>query len=94
MGSAEAAYDQAAARIEEAGRAGMITDDAELGLAQAKTSLIQAQAAVHTTKLTVVANLASDARAKAEDALAMAPQRSTRACSGARRWSSCSASSS
>ena len=72
VGSAEAAYDQAAARIEEAGQLGMITDDAELGLAQAKTSLIQAQAAVHTTRLTVVANLASDARAKAEDALAMA----------------------
>ena len=84
--SAETAYDGASARIDEAARLGMITEDAELGLAQAKTSLIQAEAAVHTTKLKLVADLSADARKKADDALGMAVgEGRARACSGARR---------
>jgi hypothetical protein len=69
---AEAAYLDAEAAIAEAARLGMITTDAELGLAGAKTSLIQAQAAVHTTKLTSVATLSEDAATQARDARAMA----------------------
>ena len=70
--SAETAYDDADSRIQEASRLGMITSDAEVALAGAKTSLIQAQAAVHTTKLTLVAQLSADAKKKADDAQAMA----------------------
>ena len=62
--SAQTAYDDATPRIEEAARLGMITSDAAVGLAGAKTSLIQAQAAVHTTKLTLVAELSTDATTK------------------------------
>jgi hypothetical protein len=50
----------------------MITSDAELTLAGAKTSLIQAQAAVHTTKLATVSKLSGDAKSKADDAMAEA----------------------
>jgi hypothetical protein len=69
---AETAYAEAETTIAEAARLGMITVDAELGLAGARTSLIQAQAAVHTTKLTTVAQLSADARKQAEEAQAMA----------------------
>jgi hypothetical protein len=69
---AEAAFEGAGARIEEAARLGMITADAEVALANAKTSLIQAQAAVHTTKLKTVAELSVDAKQKAAEAEAMA----------------------
>jgi hypothetical protein len=51
---------------------GMMTSDAEVGLAGAKTSLIQAQAAVHTTRLKTIADLSADARVKADEARAMA----------------------
>ncbi len=70
--SAEEAYDDAEDEIEEAAGLGMITSDAEVALAGAKTSLIQAQAAVHTTKLTSIAELSADAGTKAEDAKALA----------------------
>ena len=70
--SAETAYDDADARIREASALGMITSDAEVALAGAKTSLIQAQAAVHTTKLPMVAQLSADAKKKSEDAMALA----------------------
>ena len=70
--SAETAYDDASARIEEAAGLGMIVSTAEVALTGAKTSLIQAQAAVHTTKLTVVAQLSADAKSKAEDAQRLA----------------------
>jgi predicted CXXCH cytochrome family protein len=72
LGGAEGAYDAAGQRIEDASRLGMITADADVGLAQAKTSLIQAQAAVHTTKLKLVSDLSTDARIKAEEAQALA----------------------
>lgn len=70
--SAAAAYEEAAGRIEEASRLGMITSDAEVALAGAKTSLIQAQAAVHTTKLTLIARLATEAKEKSAAAQSMA----------------------
>ncbi len=70
--SAQDAYDAADQTIQSAAGLGMITDDAEAALVSAKTSLIQAQAAVHTTKLTEVAKLASDAKAKAEGATELA----------------------
>ena len=70
--SAEDAYEMADQRIQEAARLGMITADAEVALAGAKTSLIQAQAAVHTTKLIQVAELSTDAKTKAEAAMALA----------------------
>jgi hypothetical protein len=69
---AEAAFNAAEAQITAAGQLGMITADADLALADAKTSLIQAQAAVHTTKLATVAQLSSDAKAKADSAMTLA----------------------
>jgi hypothetical protein len=72
---AQGAYDSADAHIQEAAGVGMIVDDAEVALSEAKTSLIQAQAAVHTTKLTVIAPSASDSQAKAESAEAIAQAR-------------------
>ncbi len=46
----------------------MIVSDADVTLSEAKTSLIRARAAVHTTKLTSVAALADEASAKAAEA--------------------------
>jgi hypothetical protein len=70
--SAEDAYEAADQRIDEASRLGMLTEDAEVALAGARTSLIQAQAAVHTTKLTTVSELSTAARDKALEAEQMA----------------------
>ena len=70
--SAETAYEAADLKIQEAARLGMITAKADVALVGAKTSLIQAQAAVHTTKLTQVAELSADAKTKAEDAMKLA----------------------
>ncbi len=70
--SAEQAYADAQRSIADAAALGMITSDAEVGLTDAKTSLIQAQAAVHTTKLTLVADLSADTRSKAEAAQVIA----------------------
>jgi len=70
--SAATAYEDADRKIQEAARLGMITAEAEVVLIGAKTSLIQAQAAVHTTKLTLVAGLSADAKTKAEAAMALA----------------------
>jgi hypothetical protein len=72
LGSAQSAYDAAGAKIEDAARLGMITADADVGLTQARTSLIQAQAAVHTTKLPIVSELSTDATGKAQAAEALA----------------------
>lgn len=65
LASAQTAYADAEDRIREASRLGMIVTDAEVALSEAKTSLIQAEAAVHTTKLTLVAGLADEASASA-----------------------------
>jgi hypothetical protein len=72
LSDAQSAYDDAGSRIAEAARLGMIVSDADVTLSEAKTNLIKAQAAVHTTKLTLVAGTAGEAEAKAESAAALA----------------------
>ncbi|NJD26755.1 MAG: ammonia-forming cytochrome c nitrite reductase subunit c552 [Chloroflexi bacterium] len=72
---AATAYDAAAARIREAAGVGMIVSDAEVELAGAKTDLIRARAAVHTTKLTDVASLADEAETKAGAARGLADEK-------------------
>ena len=49
--------------------------DANVTLSEAKTSLIQSQAAVHTTKLTIISTTAAEAKAKAESAGTIAQAR-------------------
>lgn len=68
LDEANVAYQLAGDRIDEAARAGMIVSDADVTLSQAKTSLIQGRAAVHTTKLSTVAALTDEASAKAAEA--------------------------
>lgn len=75
LAGAKDAYDGAEARIHEAAGVGMIVEDADVTLSEAKTSLIQSQAAVHTTKLTLIAGTAAEAKAKAESAEAIAQVR-------------------
>ncbi len=75
LAGAENAYNDAQARIGEAAGLGMIVSDADVTLSEAKTSLIKAQAAVHTTKLTLVAGTAGDAKTKAEAATALAQKK-------------------
>jgi hypothetical protein len=69
---ASKAYDGAEAKIREAAQMGMLVGDADVQLSGARTSLIQARAAVHTTKLTTIAGLADDAVAKAAEAQRLA----------------------
>jgi hypothetical protein len=75
LARASAAYDDASARIQEAAGVGMIVSDADVQLTGAKTSLIRARAAVHTTRLTDVAALADETVAKAGEALRFAQAR-------------------
>jgi hypothetical protein len=75
LSGAKGAYDSAETRIHEAAGAGMIVEDADVALSEAKTSLIQAQAAVHTTKLTVIAGSASESKTKSESAESIAQAR-------------------
>ncbi|HYL40458.1 MAG TPA: cytochrome c3 family protein [Candidatus Binatus sp.] len=75
LSKASTAYNDAQAKINEAAGVGMIVSDADVQLTEAKTSLIQARAAVHTTKLTAVATLADKAVASANDAAAFADSR-------------------
>jgi hypothetical protein len=58
---ASAAYDLAKSRIDQAAGLGMIVTDADIQLTEAKTNLIKARAAVHTTQLGVIAAIAGDA---------------------------------
>ncbi len=69
---AQDAYDATEARIAQAKSLGMIVADADVALTQAKTSLLKAQAAVHTTKLTTVAALTDDVKAKSASAMQVA----------------------
>lgn len=75
LARASAAYDEAAGKIQDAADVGMIVSDADVQLAEAKTSLIRARAAVHTTRLTDVAVLADETVAKAEEARSFADAR-------------------
>ena len=70
--SAQDAYDATEARLAQARALGMIVADADVTLTQARTSLLKAQAAVHTTKLTAVATLTDDAKAKSASAMQVA----------------------
>ena len=72
LAGAETAFGDAERRIGQAAGLGMLVSDADVALSEAKTSLIQAQAAVHTTKLTLIAGTAGEAQAKAESAAALA----------------------
>lgn len=75
LSRAAAAYDGAAARIQEAANVGMIVSDADVQLTASKTALIRARAAVHTTRLTDVAALTDEAVAKADEARSFADAR-------------------
>jgi hypothetical protein len=75
LDQANQAFLGAQARIAEAAGAGMIVSDADVELSEARTNLIQARAAVHTTKLTVVAKLAAAAESKAAAARRFADAR-------------------
>jgi hypothetical protein len=72
LSDAQTAYSGAETRISEAAGLGMIVGDAEVALNEAKTSLIQAQASVHTTKLTLVAEHTQDVINKADAASGIA----------------------
>jgi formate-dependent nitrite reductase cytochrome c552 subunit len=72
---ASTAYDDADAKLKQAAQLGMIVTDADVALTEARTDLIQARAAVHTTQLTDVAKLTDAAAAKAGEADAFADAR-------------------
>ena len=75
LSGAQGTFDSAEARIHEAAGVGMIVEDADVALSEAKTNLIQSQAAVHTTKLTLISQSAAEAKTKAESAEAIARAR-------------------
>ncbi|MFQ5616558.1 MAG: cytochrome c3 family protein, partial [Anaerolineales bacterium] len=75
LSDADHAYQKAEAAIERAGALGMIVDDAENKLAEARTSLIRARANLHTTKLPVVSGLSDESQTFSTEALAMAKVR-------------------
>ena len=72
IGGARDAYNTALHRIEDAAAIGMIVTDADVAGQEAKTELIKARAAVHTTKLTTISALTDATLAKAAEAEAMA----------------------
>lgn len=69
---ADDAYKSAEQRIAEAAGAGMIVSDADVTLSEALTGLIRGRAESHTTKLSAVAALTDEAKAKADEARALA----------------------
>jgi hypothetical protein len=72
IGGAASAYDAALFRIDEAAALGMIVADAEVAAAEAKTGLIRARAAVHTTKLAAISEITKETVDKAAAAEAIA----------------------
>ena len=64
IGGAREAYDTALHRIDDAAALGMIVTDADVAAQEARTELIKARAAVHTTKLTTISELTDAALAK------------------------------
>jgi hypothetical protein len=68
IGGAKDSYETALSRIEEAAGLGMIVADAEVAAAEAKTGLIRARAAVHTTKLATISALTEETVTKAKAA--------------------------
>jgi len=75
LAKASTAYDTADAKLRQAAQLGMIVTDADVALTEARTDLIQARAAVHTTQLTDVAKLTDAAVAKAGEADSFADAR-------------------
>jgi hypothetical protein len=75
LDGAKSAFAGAEQQIEAAARLGMVVRDAHVQLTRARTGLIQAQAAVHTTKLTIVASHADEAIAHATEARLVAESR-------------------
>ncbi len=75
LAGAQGAFDAASSSIHEAAGVGMIVADADVALSEAKTSLIKAEAAVHTTKLTIISASAAEAKSKAEGAQVIARAR-------------------
>jgi hypothetical protein len=72
VGGARDAYDTALHRIDDAAALGMIVTDAEVAAQEAKTELIKARAAVHTTKLATISELTDATLEKAAAAEALA----------------------
>ena len=72
LGGATDAGARAEKKIAEARGLGMLVQDAEVALTEAKTGYIQGQAAVHTTKLTEVTVHTDEASTKAASAEALA----------------------
>jgi hypothetical protein len=68
IGGARDGYETALSRIEEAASLGMIVADAEVAAAEARTGLIRARAAVHTTKLATISALTDETIDKAKAA--------------------------
>ena len=68
LARASDAFTAAGDKIAAASKLGMIVGDAEVALTEAKTELIRARAAVHTTKLGTISDLADSATAKAQNA--------------------------
>jgi hypothetical protein len=68
IGGANDGYETALRRIEEAASLGMIVADAEVAAAEARTGLIRARAAVHTTKLATISALTDETVEKARAA--------------------------
>jgi hypothetical protein len=72
LSRASVAQSDADETLGDAKRLGMLVPGADVGLTEAKTAYIQAQAAVHTTKLTAVTVHTDQAIAKAESVSALA----------------------
>ena len=72
---ASQAYRDAEETIQRAASLGMIVTEAESKLAEARTSLIRARAATHTTKLPVVTELTDEALAAANSAREIAARK-------------------
>ncbi len=68
ISGAVGAYDTALHRIDDAASLGMIVTDADVAAQGAKTELIKARAAVHTTKLATISELTDATQAKAAEA--------------------------
>jgi len=75
LAEASQAYQEAEESIKQAGALGMIVTEAEGKLAEARTHLVSARAAVHTTKLPIVSKLTDDALASAGVAQEMAAEK-------------------
>ncbi len=72
LNDANTVYEETESAIKKASALGMIVTDAEIKLREARTSLISARAAVHTTKLPVVTKFTDEVETSAEVAKTIA----------------------